>query len=68
MTCVAWNRKVEYIFCSTSNAGLTVVWDLKAKKEVAEPGERSADGLRILTLPQMLLYTTIQDVTSILMT
>ena len=33
VTAVAWNRKVEQILCSTSNSGLTVVWDLKKKKE-----------------------------------
>ena len=48
MTCVAWNRKVEAILCSTSNAGLTVVWDLKSKKEVhtreaAGEGENTTD-------------------------
>merc|ERR1719362_1441648 len=30
----AWNRKVQHIMCSCSNAGMTVVWDLKQKKEV----------------------------------
>jgi len=32
--CCAWNRKVQHILCSCSNVGTTVVWDLKAKKEV----------------------------------
>eukprot|EP00928_Gymnodinium_smaydae_P038699 TRINITY_DN26635_c0_g1_i1.p1 TRINITY_DN26635_c0_g1~~TRINITY_DN26635_c0_g1_i1.p1 ORF type:complete len:1161 (+),score=204.92 TRINITY_DN26635_c0_g1_i1:294-3485(+) len=32
--CCAWNRKVQHILCSCSNAGSTIVWDLKMKKEV----------------------------------
>mmetsp|Transcript_11336 Transcript_11336/g.21478 ORF Transcript_11336/g.21478 Transcript_11336/m.21478 type:complete len:1133 (-) Transcript_11336:68-3466(-) len=32
--CCAWNRKVQHIICSCSNTGMTVVWDLKMKKEV----------------------------------
>jgi protein transport protein SEC31 len=32
--CCAWNRKVQHILCSCSNAGSTVVWDLKKKQEV----------------------------------
>lgn len=32
--CCAWNRTVAHILASCSNAGTTVLWDLKAKKEV----------------------------------
>jgi protein transport protein SEC31 len=32
--CCAWNRKVPHILCSSSNNGMTVVWDLKQQKEV----------------------------------
>jgi len=42
--CTAWNRKVQHILCSCSNAGTTIVWDLKAKKEVIsfkDPAGRS---------------------------
>lgn len=32
--CCSWNRTVAHILASCSNAGTTVLWDLKAKKEV----------------------------------
>lgn len=34
VTCISWNRKVTHILATASNQGLTVVWDLKNKKEV----------------------------------
>lgn len=42
--CVAWNRKVQHILASSSNAGMTCVWDLKQQKEVInfkDPAGRS---------------------------
>ena len=34
VVCLSWNRKVQHILATASNQGLTVVWDLKSKKEV----------------------------------
>lgn len=34
VVCLAWNRKVQHILATSSNQGLTVIWDLKNKKEV----------------------------------
>jgi protein transport protein SEC31 len=34
VTCVAWNRCVPHILASTSSNGVTVVWDLKNRREV----------------------------------
>ena len=42
--CISWNRKVQHILATASNQGLTVVWDLKNKKEVIsfkDPSNRS---------------------------
>jgi protein transport protein SEC31 len=42
--CVSWNRKVQHILASASDQGLTVVWDLKNKKEVVtikDPANRT---------------------------
>ena len=44
VVCLAWNRKVQHILATASNQGLTVVWDLKNKKEVIsfkDPANRS---------------------------
>jgi protein transport protein SEC31 len=44
VVCISWNRKVQHILASSSNQGLTVVWDLKNKKEVIsfkDPANRS---------------------------
>jgi len=34
MLSCAWNRKVQHVLCSSSNRGVTAVYDLKQKKEV----------------------------------
>ena len=34
VVCLSWNRKVQHILATCSNQGLTVIWDLKNKKEV----------------------------------
>eukprot|EP00163_Fabomonas_tropica_P033726 TRINITY_DN9004_c0_g1_i2.p1 TRINITY_DN9004_c0_g1~~TRINITY_DN9004_c0_g1_i2.p1 ORF type:complete len:1069 (-),score=197.63 TRINITY_DN9004_c0_g1_i2:94-3300(-) len=34
ISAVAWNPKVQHILASTSNSGLSVVWDLKVKRAV----------------------------------
>ncbi|KAF9543707.1 protein transport protein S31 [Mortierella hygrophila] len=34
ITCVAWNNHVQHILATSSTTGYTVVWDLKAKREV----------------------------------
>jgi len=39
ITCVAWNKKVEYICASASAQGAAVVWDLKAKRSVIAFGD-----------------------------
>ena len=42
--CLSWNRKVQHILATASNQGMTVVWDLKNKKEVVtikDPSNRS---------------------------
>jgi protein transport protein SEC31 len=44
VVCLSWNRKVQHILASGSNQGLTIVWDLKNKKEVVtikDPGNRT---------------------------
>ncbi|KAF4672184.1 protein transport protein S31 [Perkinsus olseni] len=45
VTCLDWNRKVQHILATASGTnGLTVVWDLKSKKEVIgfrDPGNRT---------------------------
>lgn len=44
VVCLSWNRKVQHILATASNQGLTVVWDLKNKKEVIsfkDPSNRS---------------------------
>ncbi|EER05343.1 conserved hypothetical protein [Perkinsus marinus ATCC 50983] len=44
VTCLDWNRKVQHILATASTNGLTVVWDLKSKKEVIgfrDPGNRT---------------------------
>jgi protein transport protein SEC31 len=39
---VAWNKKVQHILASTQFSGLTVIWDLKAKKPVINFADRNS--------------------------
>jgi len=39
ITCVAWNKEVQYIMASASAQGAAVVWDLKAKRSVIAFGD-----------------------------
>lgn len=34
VTSVAWNPKAEYILASSLSSGYTIIWDLRAKKEI----------------------------------
>lgn len=39
---VAWNKKVQHILASTQFSGVTVIWDLKAKKPVINFADRNS--------------------------
>ena len=44
VACVQWNRKVQHILATTSSSGVTVVWDLKAKRPVIYFSDKSVAG------------------------
>lgn len=46
ITSVAWNNTVPHIFALTGNLGYTLVWDLKAKREVLHLQYQSQTGAR----------------------
>ena len=44
VACVQWNRKVQHILATTSSTGVTVVWDLKAKRPIINFSDKSVPG------------------------
>lgn len=64
--CCSWNRTVPHILCASSNTGITVVWDLKMKKEVIsfkDPADRHrcSDVVWNPEVPTQLLVTYDDD-------